>query len=48
MSPLGKSGKYAEDYTGGFDMDKIQINDPVILELTEIEGEPMPEEPRYS
>lgn len=36
----------AEDYTGGFDMDKIQINDPVILELTEIEGEPMPEEPQ--
>tara|TARA_Y100000816_G_C25917017_1_gene478222 strand:+ start:134 stop:505 length:372 start_codon:yes stop_codon:yes gene_type:complete len=36
----------AEDYTGGVDLEKIEINDPVILELTEVEGEPMPEEPQ--
>ena len=36
----------AEDYTGGIDLDSIQINDPVILELEEFEGDLKPEEPQ--
>ncbi len=36
----------AEDYTGGIDLNSIQINDPVILEMTEIEGDLKPEEPQ--
>ena len=36
----------AEDYTGGVDLNSIQINDPVILEMTEFEGELKPEEPQ--
>ena len=36
----------AEDYTGGIDLNSIQINDPVILEMTEFEGELKPEEPQ--
>ena len=36
----------AEDYTGGIDINSIQINDPVILEMTEFEGELKPEEPQ--
>ena len=36
----------AIDYTGGFDLDEIKINDPEILELTEVEGDPMSEEPQ--
>ena len=36
----------AEDYTGGIDFDSIQINDPVILELEEFEGDLKPEEPQ--
>ena len=34
----------AEDYTGGIDLNSIQINDPVILEMTEFEGDLKPEE----
>ena len=36
----------AEDYTGGIDLNSIQINDPVILEMTEFEGDLKPEEPQ--
>jgi hypothetical protein len=36
----------AEDYTGGIDINSIQINDPVILEMTEFEGDLKPEEPQ--
>ena len=36
----------AEDYTGGIDLDSIQINDPVILKLEEFEGDLKPEEPQ--
>ena len=36
----------AEDYTGGIDLNSIQINDPVILELEEFEGDLKPEEPQ--
>ena len=36
----------AEDYTGGIDLSSIQINDPVILEMTEFEGDLKPEEPQ--
>ena len=36
----------AEDYTGGIDLDSIQINDPVIPELEEFEGDLKPEEPQ--
>ena len=36
----------AEDYTGGIDINSIQINDPVILEMTEFEGKLKPEEPQ--
>ena len=36
----------AEDYTGGVDLNSIQINDPVILEMTKLEGELKPEEPQ--
>ena len=36
----------AEDYTGGVDNASIHINDPVILEMTEFEGELLPEEPQ--
>ena len=36
----------AEDYTGGIDVNSILINDPVILEMTEFEGDLKPEEPQ--
>ena len=36
----------AEDYTGGIDLSSIQINDPVILEMTEFESDLKPEEPQ--
>ena len=36
----------AEDYTGGIDINSILINDPVILEMTEFEGDLKPEEPQ--
>ena len=36
----------AEDYTGGIDLNSIQINDPVVLEMTEFEGDLKPEEPQ--
>ena len=36
----------AEDYTGGIDLNSIQINDPVILEMTEFEGDLKLEEPQ--
>ena len=36
----------AEDYTGGIDVNSILINDPVILEMTEFEGDLRPEEPQ--
>ena len=36
----------ADDYTGGIDLNSIQINDPVILEMTEFEGDLKPEEPQ--
>ena len=36
----------AEDYTGGIDLSSIQINDPVVLELAEADGDLKPEEPQ--
>ncbi len=36
----------AEDYTGGIDLNSIQINDPVVLELAEADGDLKPEEPQ--
>ena len=36
----------AEDYTGRIDVNSILINDPVILEMTEFEGDLKPEEPQ--
>ena len=36
----------AEDYTGGIDVNSIQINDPVILEMDEFEYDLKPEEPQ--
>ena len=36
----------AENYTGGIDLSSIQINDPVVLELAEADGDLKPEEPQ--
>ena len=36
----------AEDYTVGIDLSSIQINDPVVLELAEADGDLKPEEPQ--
>ena len=36
----------AEDYAGGIDLSSIQINDPVVLELAEADGDLKPEEPQ--